>query len=80
MRCKSQGERWLVANGSAIEPWARRASELFGIPITTLGINEPADIVIQAEVPPSRDAVIIAIADRIEAAYVRRRGMIEQCL
>ena len=80
MRCRSQGERWLVANGSAIEPWARRASELFGIPITTLGINEPADIVIQAEIPPSRDAVIIAIADRIEAAYVRRRGTIEQCL
>ncbi|MDG2224372.1 MAG: hypothetical protein P8L85_23520, partial [Rubripirellula sp.] len=80
MRCKSQGERWIVANGSAIEPWAHRAAELFGVPITTLGINEPADIVICAKTPPSRDAAIIAIADRIEAAYVRRRGTIEHSL
>ncbi len=79
-QCRTHHWRWLVAIGSAIEPWARRAGELFDVPVTTLGINQPADITIGLADAISRDVAVIAIADRVDAAYVRRGGTIEACL
>lgn len=80
MRCRSRGESLLVAVDSAIDPWARRASELFAVPIITLAINQPADIVIETNSKVSKDAAVIAVADRIDAAYVRKGGTIESSL
>lgn len=82
---RQRGGRLLVARGSAIEPWAVRAAELFNIPVITLSVDlddSDADIFVHAEdaSPLSRDAVVIAIADRVDAVYVRRGGTIERCL
>lgn len=86
MRCREQRSRWLVARKSAIAPWISRASELFRVPITWLAINEPADMMVQYDgtLPRDdavcRDSVVVFLADQVEAAYVRRGGMIEASL
>jgi hypothetical protein len=80
--CRQRNGVILVASGSAIESWATRAAELFGVPLATVGINdEAASINVRAQVENlSRDAVVIALADRVDAVYVRQCGNIEQSL
>ncbi|WP_442511048.1 hypothetical protein SH528x_002707 [Novipirellula sp. SH528] len=78
----------IVAAGSAIEPLATRAAELFHVPIVKLVVNredrdsgEHANVCeIQSSEPLSRDAVLIGIADRIDGLYVRRGGKIDTAL
>ncbi len=116
-QCRQRGGTLLVAAGSAIEPWARRASELYSVPIEILSVDsdsrdsgaqdsgaqdsgsqcqataasEPVGpgrhavqrpVVVRSDCGRklSRDAVLIALADRVDAVYVRRGGAIEQCL
>jgi hypothetical protein len=83
--CRQRQASLLVTSGTAIEPWAVRAAELFAVPIVRLSVDsndESADIVVQSqhEKQLSRDAVAIALADRVDAVYVRRGGIIESCL
>jgi hypothetical protein len=83
-QCRDRGATLLVAAGSAIEPWARRAAELFAVPLQVVAIEHggPADVIVSGRQGGrlSRDAVLIALADRVDALYVRRGGTIERCL
>lgn len=83
--CRQRHASLLVASGSAIEPWALRAAELFAVPVVRLSVDakdETADIVVRPVEGErlSRDAVLIAVADRVDAVYVRRGGTIDDCL
>ncbi len=84
-RCR--GAVLLVADGSAVEPWARRASKLTGAKLLRVGFGEQAHqtrpqvwvkFPVGAEI--KRDEGIITMADRIDALHVRRGGCIEACL
>lgn len=82
--CRARNATLIIATGSAIEPWAVRAAELFGIPIVRIAIEKDdpnADFFVQ-EVEPSlsRDQVIIELATRVDAVYVRRGGAIDSHL
>lgn len=61
-----RGAAVMIADGSAIAPWATRAAELFGVPAIHLHVGD--DI--------SRDAAVIALADRVDAVYVRGSGTV----
>lgn len=61
-----RGAAVLIADGSAIAPWAIRAAELFGVPAIHLRVGDDV----------WRDAAVIAIADRVDAVYVRSGGTI----
>lgn len=83
--CRQRNAVLLVASGSAIEAWATRAAELFAVPVVRLSVDpndDLADIVIGTarDEPLSRDATLIALADRVDAVYVRRGGTVERCL
>jgi len=84
---RRQGTVLLVADGSAVEPWAQRAANLTGATLLRVGFGEQAcqsrpqlwvrhsgDAAIQ------RDEAIIMMADHIDALHVRRGGRIEACL
>lgn len=80
----------LVASGSAIEPWAARAAELFAVPLLRMSVYSPStdsrdpSVEIVARSPNgsrlSRDAAVIGLADRVDAVYVRPGGTIERWL
>lgn len=87
MQCRQRRGTLLVAQGSAIEPWARRAAELFDVPICLLQSDEQETLAENGiRITSSsgeglcRDSVLIALADRIDAVYVRRGGTVERCL
>lgn len=79
---RHQPVRVLVAANSAIEQLAVRAAELFRVPITRLYVDEkclsPADseCSIQTDGRLSRDQLLLGIADRVDAVYVRPQGKI----
>jgi len=82
---RHRGAALLVASGSAIEPWAVRAAELFAVPVILLSVdpdNRSADIFVRARDGRklSRDAAAISIADRVDAVFVRRGGTVQACL
>ncbi|MCG8653216.1 MAG: hypothetical protein MI861_25470 [Pirellulales bacterium] len=83
--CDRRSGTILVAQGSAIDPWTRRAAELFAVPLRRFSVNgktAAGEIKIRSRSGGelSRDQVLIALADRVEATYVRRGGMIEHYL
>ena len=93
--CTQRGAELLVASGSAIEPWAHRAAELFGVPCRRLAIDAGTSreraraeatrtpdllVVPQSDVVVSVDAALIALSDRVDAVYVRRGGLIARQL
>lgn len=83
--CRQRRAVLMIATGSAIESWATRAAELFAVPVVKLSVDphdQLADIVVcsQRGERLSHDAAIIAVADRVDAVYVRRRGIVESCL
>jgi hypothetical protein len=90
--CRSRGGVLLVAVGSAIEPWAIRAAELFDVTLVCVVVGPPQSrqavarnvhptIRIHHQDPSlSRDEVIVGIADRIDAVHVRRGGRISAAL
>lgn len=67
-RMRHAGETLLVAEGTAVEPWVTHAADVFQIP--TIRISELAD----------RDRLVIALADRVDAVYVRRGGKVTSLL
>ena len=82
-----RGAVLLVADGSAVEPWARRASESTGAKLLRVGFGEQTHHKtpqIWVRCPDganiTRDEGIIMMADRIDAVHVRRGGRIEACL
>ncbi|TWU48210.1 hypothetical protein [Rubripirellula reticaptiva] len=78
--CRDLGGAVVVARGSAIEPWTVRAAALFDVPLVTVSVDDSvADVRIDCE-ELSRDAAVIAIADRVDAIHVRRGGNVETCL
>ena len=87
LECRRRDAVLVVAKGSAVEPWAARASELFAVPILKIAVDgAPStgggpciEIQVTAE-SLSRDAAVIAIGDRVDAVYVRAGGTIDQCL
>ncbi|TWU06394.1 hypothetical protein Pla52n_21150 [Stieleria varia] len=93
-QCRQSGHVLVVAAESAIEALARRAAELFSVPLITLHVDaDSAEILddeeslsatihcrsITAE-PLQRDDVLISVADRIDAVMVRRGGRVEKAL
>ena len=86
--CRQRSATLLVASGSAVEPWAIRAAELFGVPVIRVSVEsdetttDPSTLVIAGvqNSSLSRDAVVIALADRIDAIYVRQKGAIAKCI
>ncbi len=83
--CRDLGGCALVAEESAIQPWAERAATLFGVPILAISVassdasGSKADVRIVSD-DLSRDSVLCAVADRVDAVHIRRAGNIEVCL
>lgn len=87
---RRSGDVLVIASGSAIERWAERAAELYSVPVIRVhvdgeGANEipgkaDACIEIHSVHPCSRDAAVIAIADRVDCVFARPRGNIENAL
>ncbi len=82
---RARGATLMVATGSAIEPWAVRAAEIFGVPLVRIAVDKDAadaDFFVSTNRSPalSRDQLIIQLADRVDAVYVRRGGAIAKCI
>ncbi len=54
----------LIADGTAIDPWVTHGAERFQVPVFRL------------DTPEQRDREVIAIADRVDAAYIRSGGKV----
>lgn len=86
LEARKNGSVLVIVLGSAIEPWARRAAELFSIPTLIVSVNPKtkrergADIVISGNRRLQRDAVAVAICDRVDCPLVRAGGHIEAAL
>ncbi|MGI9474926.1 MAG: hypothetical protein ACR2NZ_25570 [Rubripirellula sp.] len=87
LACRHSGASMLVATGSAIEPWAERAAELFSVPLLRLAVDgqprsSEADLVAshKGNHQLHSDGLVIAIADQVDAPYVRLQGRIMGCL
>ena len=89
MDCQQRGSELLVGTGSAIEPWAERGAELFGVPCRKFAVSSvqqpahlPAHLIVSSadSAPISVDAAVIALADRVDVVYARRGGRIAMCL
>lgn len=84
LQCRSRGGTLLIAAGSAMEPWARRAAELFDVPAKVIGVDQglPCDCILKSEAGTklTRDRAVITLADRVDGVHVRRGGEVEKCL
>lgn len=90
--CRRRNGILLVAAGSAIEPWAIRAAELYDAAIIRVSVGSEKSRQQPCEKPSeeisiehdagasSRDQILIGIADRIDASHVRRGGQISGAL
>ena len=87
---RRRGHVVLIAADSAIEPWASRAAELFSVPIITVRISDQVDagegladgaaITVNSSGDLSRDAVVVALADRVDCVFARPNGNVESSL
>lgn len=89
---RRRGGTWLIADRSAIEPWAQVAAKRFGIPVQVLvaaakkesSKNDSAAIargdLCHRDRNLNRDAAVIDLADRVEGLYVRRGGKIQAAI
>ena len=88
IEARQSGQVLLVAAGSAIEPWALRAAELYGVPLVrvTAGCANDAKHrrscwpTVAVDANANRDALVIAMADRVDCVLVRPRGTIDTAL
>ncbi|NND96895.1 MAG: hypothetical protein HKN47_06145 [Pirellulaceae bacterium] len=86
--CRERDAVLLIAAGSAIDPWATRAAALFQVPAIRISVGQDnnekdlAELQIRSSIdqPLNRDEVLIALADFVDAVYVRRNGTIANCL
>ncbi|QEG02675.1 hypothetical protein Mal15_67960 [Stieleria maiorica] len=92
---RQAGRVVLVAAGSAIEPWAMRAADLFAVPMIRVAVNEPIDehsadlgralesqprIEVRADDTLCRDTTVVALADRVDCVFCRPRGNVQRSL
>ncbi|QDV40496.1 hypothetical protein Enr13x_03020 [Stieleria neptunia] len=90
IEARQAGHVLLVAAGSAIEPWAVRAADLFSVPVIRVHVNasEASDrspglqrrIEVRGDRSLSRDWVVVALADRVDCVFTRRKGNVERSL
>ncbi|QDT06143.1 hypothetical protein K227x_45510 [Rubripirellula lacrimiformis] len=83
--CRDLDGTLLIARGSAVEPWARRAADLFGVRHLVVSVDSgdlDSDIRLTAgdDQILSRDEILIQSADRLDVVHVRRGGKIHQLL
>jgi hypothetical protein len=88
---RRDGRVVLVAEGSAIEPWAIRAAELFGVPWVRVALRQRkacqqdsdwkgCEPTVAVSADANRDELVIAMADRVDCVLVRRKGRIDAAL
>ena len=75
LECRRREWCILIAKESAIESWALRAAELFGVPAVV--VDQPRE---QSDQSFTRDELVVGLSDRVDALYVRRKGHISSCL
>jgi hypothetical protein len=83
--CRFRKATLIVASGTAIEPWAIRAAELFDVKTIRIAIGKDhsdADyfVPLDSQSSQSRDSVVIELANRVDAVYVRAGGTIAKSL
>ncbi|TWT93684.1 hypothetical protein Pla100_42020 [Neorhodopirellula pilleata] len=61
---RASGATLLIADGTAVGPWAMQAADLFGVPILLLNKSD------------DRDLRLISLADRVDVAYCRPKGKV----
>lgn len=77
---RRRGGRWWIAAGSAIEPWALRASDLYGVSTRIISAGKaPGDLCVRPR-GDNVDAALIHLADRVDAVFVRRNGRIDRLM
>lgn len=77
-QCRRDNGVLLVASGTAIEPYLRRAAELFDVP--TLSIDDVSAKSKKSQLEPNRDRILIAAADRVDAVHLRPNGTIHRAI
>jgi hypothetical protein len=77
---KRRGGTWLVATDSAIDPWARRAAQLYEVPILWLTDGKGEGDIMHRDQSLGRDEAVIAMADRVDAVYIRSGGKIHTAI
>jgi hypothetical protein len=77
---KRRDGQWLVAADSAIDPWARRAAQLYDVPILWLSDGKSEGEIMHRDRSLDRDEAVIAMADRVDAVYVRSGGKVHTAL
>ncbi|WP_182864589.1 hypothetical protein [Stieleria mannarensis] len=92
---RQAGRVVLVAAGSAIEPWAARAADLFAVPLIRVSVNETVEgasadlgrsresqlwIEVRGDDSLCRDTTVVALADRVDCVFCRPRGNVQRSL
>ncbi|MCS7466249.1 hypothetical protein NZK35_06110 [Stieleria sp. ICT_E10.1] len=90
IEARQAGQVLLVAAGSAIESWAVRAADLFSVPVIGVFVNDSVTsdrsagrqrrIEVRGDRTLSRDWVVVALADRVDCVFTRRKGNVERSL
>ena len=90
IEARQAGRVLLIAAGSAIESWAVRAADLFSVPVIGVFVNDSVTsnrsaglrrrIEVRGERTLSRDWVVVALADRVDCVFSRRKGNVERSL
>lgn len=92
LHCRDRNGIVLSAIGSAIEPWAIRAAQLFHVDLVRIAVDRTSrktnDVDSKSPVVPiyhqsdamNRDEAVIGWADRIDAVHVRRGGRIDKAV
>ena len=90
MECRRRHAILVVAVGSAIEPWATRAAELYHVDVLHVLVNDEfhrreCPLSLRVSIPSgdltlSRDETVIAMADRVDVVYARQAGTVSRCV
>ncbi|OYP37381.1 hypothetical protein [Rhodopirellula sp. MGV] len=91
MQARMENRVLLIAKHSAIEPWAIRAAETFGVPYVMVTVNGSSRsnvledqarpcVNIETDQPLGRDQAIVELADRVDCVFVRAGGTVETVL
>lgn len=67
-QARRDGASLLIADGTAIDPWVTHAAEVFRCPVVRFDMTD------------QRDRDVIAVADRVDAVYVRSGGKVTELL
>ena len=81
--CRSRNAVAIVAKGSAIESWAVRAAALFGVDLILACqtiCDEKPTMAACTESALSLDEFSIIVGDRVDAAFVRKKGNVSSAI